>query len=304
MKRNKPPLIALFSLCFVALMNLSNAQTINGLDLPKNLESTAIGMVLFDAEPVECPEPQEEEASIVCFGPPNQDLITTKRLVDERMNPLFPDWPRDWDMAEVGYVTTIFTQHDWYFIFVSEEALAITTPTINEADAGTDAVEGTTNPEATEPGTSSESNGGSASAEEVPSEDEVLRSCILEHVDLEAQLVPQSWGSGFDVELTIENRLSWAIAAIQVEFEIRSPDRSVPWSDGSPSQQIAGGIEPSETRSVTTSALLPDIALDEELVVEARLLDVADADMNLFVADQLVMGWGMEPSTRPCPPSP
>ena len=168
-------------------------------------------MVLFDAEPVECPQPQEEDTSIVCFGPPDQDLVTTKHLVDERMSLLFPDWPADWDMAEVGYVTTIFTQHDWYFIFVSDEGLAITTPTISEADVGNDAVEGATNPEASEPATSSGPNGGSTTVEEESSEDEVRRSCILEHVDLQAQLVPQSWGSGFDVELTVENRLSWAI---------------------------------------------------------------------------------------------
>lgn len=78
------------------------------------------------------------------------------------------------------------------------------------------------------------------------------------------------------VSVFANNNLPYAISAAAVSYEIKSPGREMAWASWSGRAEIKGGIEPGETREIILP--LDHLPSDAgEIVVEAKLLEVADA---------------------------
>ncbi|MCQ1779423.1 hypothetical protein NOJ05_19630 [Neorhizobium galegae] len=106
-----------------------------------------------------------------------------------------------------------------------------------------------------------------------------------------------SLGSRF----TVTNNLPYAIAGIWIDYKIKSDGRSVPWAEDNFVMSISGGIEPGETRQLSTSfsLLSRDIPLTAKVTMTVR--DVADPDKKLVVkAAGGVSGWPNERSLKGC----
>lgn len=106
-----------------------------------------------------------------------------------------------------------------------------------------------------------------------------------------------SLGSRFQVT----NNLPYAIAGIWVDYRIKSDDRSVPWAEDNFVMGISGGIEPGETRQLSTifSLLSRDTPMTAKVHMTVR--DVADPDKRLVVkAAGGVSGWPTDRSPKGC----
>ncbi|WP_143524032.1 S46 family peptidase [Rhizobium rhizosphaerae] len=106
-----------------------------------------------------------------------------------------------------------------------------------------------------------------------------------------------SLGSRFSVT----NNLPYAIAGIWIDYKIKSDNRSVPWAEEDFVMAISGGIEPGETRQLSTSFSL----LSRETPMTAKVFmtvrDVADPDKKLVVkAAGGVSGWPTDRSPKGC----
>jgi hypothetical protein len=106
-----------------------------------------------------------------------------------------------------------------------------------------------------------------------------------------------SLGSRFQVT----NNLPYAIAGIWIDYKIKSENRSVPWSEDDFVIAISGGIEPGETRQLSTSfsLLSRDTPMTAKVYMAVR--DVADPDKRLVVkAAGGVSGWPADRSPKGC----
>ncbi|TAV14720.1 hypothetical protein [Rhizobium ruizarguesonis] len=106
-----------------------------------------------------------------------------------------------------------------------------------------------------------------------------------------------SLGSRFKVT----NNLPYSIAGIWIDYKIKSDNRAVPWSEDNFVMEISGGIEPGETRQLSTSfsLLSRDTPLTAKVFMTVR--DVADQDKKLVVkAAGGVSGWPTDRSPRGC----
>lgn len=102
-----------------------------------------------------------------------------------------------------------------------------------------------------------------------------------------------------NIRLTVTNGLSWPIAFVHVGYKVTTPGRSVPWSDKKFGMGISGGIEPGETRTISTTAFnVPDLAKDA--VVTAEILDVADAERRQLIGKTKYNGNAGELSPLAC----
>ncbi|MDR9391930.1 MAG: hypothetical protein RI554_07865, partial [Trueperaceae bacterium] len=289
--------LAIALLTVVALVPYAAAQDAPAIPPAAEPELVALGAYVFERDPVPCPEPPEANEPVVCFGTPDAPLDEVRDAFGARLQTLDPTWG-PWSDGEPEGLAALLTDQSIYFLWVIDEGMAIATAVVEEASP-TDA----TGDAAATAGASGADAAPEASAPpaEAPDRDvEALRACLHRHVHMETRLVPESYGDGYDVAFDVTNDLPWALAGLRAAYEVQSTDRSVPWTDANPSLSIAGGIEPGETRTVTTSAFLPDAALDDDLVVTGALLDVADPDLRLLVADTMVAGWGETPTERPC----
>ncbi len=125
-----------------------------------------------------------------------------------------------------------------------------------------------------------------------------MRACLQRNVTVSNARIETS-SFGHNIKLDVTNRLPWVISFVHIGYKVITPGRSVPWSDEDFGMSISGGIEPGETRSISTNAFgIPDIAKDLE--TSAQVLDVADADKRHLVGEQRFMGNADEPSILGC----
>lgn len=104
-----------------------------------------------------------------------------------------------------------------------------------------------------------------------------------------------------NLSITVTNGLDWAISAVQFDYTIATPGRSVPWLKDNVSLSISGGIEPGEQRTVSTGLYGLSAEAIKPLEALVTLTDVADQDQRLLVGERRVMGWPEEPSSFECP---
>ena len=144
------------------------------------------------------------------------------------------------------------------------------------------------------------SEGGGESFEAEVQSSGGLLECLVERVELvSAKLVDRDYG-GKEVVIEVRNGLSKAIAGIWIEYSVREVGRTVAWANEDFVSSIPGGIEPGEVREIRNTVYLSRDA-GNELVVDARVLDVADAELHLFIHERGVMGWPETPSEETCP---
>lgn len=131
-------------------------------------------------------------------------------------------------------------------------------------------------------------------------EDADMAQCLQERVTLENISIERNrYNVGRDLTIDVTNELQWAISGVMIGYEVRSEGRSVPWEIDSASLSIPGGIEPGETRQVTTTARVINDA-PEDLLVTAHVMDVADPEQRQLVRSIRVIGWADEISDREC----
>lgn len=106
-----------------------------------------------------------------------------------------------------------------------------------------------------------------------------------------------SLGSRFNVT----NNLPYAIAGIWIDYKIKSDNRSVPWAEEDFVMGISGGIEPGETRQLSTSFSLVSRETPMTAKVFMTVRDVADPNKKLVVkASGGVSGWPIDRSPKGC----
>lgn len=127
---------------------------------------------------------------------------------------------------------------------------------------------------------------------------------ILDCVDKKVLITSPTFEKGdfsLGSRFKVTNNLPYAIAGIWIDYKIKSDNRSVPWSEENFVMEISGGIEPGETRQLSTSfnLLSRDTPLTAKVTMTVR--DVADPDKKLVVkAAGGVSGWPNERSPKGC----
>lgn len=122
--------------------------------------------------------------------------------------------------------------------------------------------------------------------------------CLKEKVVIaNAKIVKTDFGK--NIKLSVTNKLSWAISGIGIGYTVMSEGRKVPWSQEEFYISIDGGIEPNETRSVSTTAFISSEA-PELLTVSAKVLDVADADKRQLIKATTIAGWSPDKTILKC----
>jgi hypothetical protein len=127
-----------------------------------------------------------------------------------------------------------------------------------------------------------------------------IKACVEKKVVITSPTFEKgdySLGSRFQVT----NHLPYAIAGIWIDYKIKSDNRSVPWSEDDFVISISGGIEPGETRQLSTSFSLLSQDTPMTAKVSMTVRDVADPDKKLVVkATGGVSGWPMDRSPKGC----
>jgi hypothetical protein len=122
--------------------------------------------------------------------------------------------------------------------------------------------------------------------------------CLQKRILLTKVKIEKSdFGRNLSVDVT--NRLSWPISAVRIEYIAQSVGRSVPWHQHDFFLSIDGGIEPNETRTISTTAFVSNEAPDD-LNVSAVILDVADQKKRQFIKEVSVAGWSDEKTKFQC----
>ena len=138
-----------------------------------------------------------------------------------------------------------------------------------------------------------------AKLEQAEAEKRAILECLQARVVLNDASVTRGQFSRM-LAFSVTNNLPWAISGVRVAHEITSDGRSVPWETDENSISIPGGLEPGETKLLTTSlTMFPDDAPDD-LLISARIVDVADAKQRQLVRDVQVIGWSEELSDHTC----
>lgn len=131
-----------------------------------------------------------------------------------------------------------------------------------------------------------------------PAEADSLRQCIQQNVLIsDARFVRGDFGGR--LEFDISNNLPFALAGIHIEYRLVGQGRSVPWDQDDFFLSISGGIEPDETRTITTSARVT-LEAGDALILTGDILDVADPELRLLVGEQRVHDWPREQSPMEC----
>jgi hypothetical protein len=123
-------------------------------------------------------------------------------------------------------------------------------------------------------------------------------NCMREKVVIaNAKIVKSDFGQ--NIKLKVTNKLNWAISGIGVEYIVMSEGRKVPWSREKFYLSIDGGIEPNETRSISTTAFISNEAPDI-LTVSATVLDVADSEKRQLIKATSIAGWSDDKTILKC----
>jgi hypothetical protein len=132
----------------------------------------------------------------------------------------------------------------------------------------------------------------------VKSDDQRRLECLRSKVHLSnVSITPGSFGSNIILQVT--NKLGWSISGVRIAYKVTSQGRPIPWAEENFATSIAGGIQPNETRKISTTAMLSADA-PQNVSVEATVLDVADQDKALYVKDVDILGWSDKRSDRSC----
>ncbi len=144
-----------------------------------------------------------------------------------------------------------------------------------------------------------------AQAVPVAAGDEAL-SCIREAVKIEA-VEYRVVGLGFPkVSVTVINGLSWPVAGLSVDYEIRRQDNGALEYDGATwvnDLDLITPIVPGETREIEMIGVYLEDRPPETLVTTAVLRDVMDVDRRQVVKDGGITpeSYGLPATERPCP---
>lgn len=126
-----------------------------------------------------------------------------------------------------------------------------------------------------------------------------LVRCIQEHVTVEAEMgerIPTAIAL-----LTVTNGLTHAISGISYRIQIVETGRTVAWVDTEVGLDIAGGIEPSETRTLRTR--IPHFRREagDDLQVNVTILEAVDAYNVPISGEKRYSGQESGPSELGCP---
>ncbi len=136
-----------------------------------------------------------------------------------------------------------------------------------------------------------------ALAHEVPETSNELL-CIREAIDIDAPefhlMDINQMRFNDSLSFTVTNNLDIAISAVSIEYSLATEGRSVPWTTGSQSIRIPGGIEPSESREVALAVYnLSNEAKETKPSITINLLNVYDPTGNyLFDDNTTIIGDG------------
>lgn len=92
----------------------------------------------------------------------------------------------------------------------------------------------------------------------------------------------------YKLEATISNNLDVALSAVKIAYQLKSPERAVPWNDGEAWFFVKGGIEPGESIKDETYdtdlIVLANATVDHpDAVLSVKLVDAYDADKKSVV---------------------
>ena len=131
-------------------------------------------------------------------------------------------------------------------------------------------------------------------------EDADLTDCLRQKVTISSPSFEKG-DFAYSSRFNVTNNLPYAIAGIWIDYMIKSDNRSVPWAEDSFVQGISGGIEPGETRTLSTrfSMLSRETPLTAKVSMSVR--DVADPEKKLVIkSGGGVIGWPEEKSGKGC----
>jgi hypothetical protein len=103
----------------------------------------------------------------------------------------------------------------------------------------------------------------------------------------------------FTFDLT--NHLSFAIAGLYIRTVVKSEGRTVPWIDDTMSFDIAGGVEPGETRTIKGYGLsMVPQDMPQKVDLSISVLDAADPDKHPIDGANMFVGWLADKSPLGC----
>lgn len=124
-------------------------------------------------------------------------------------------------------------------------------------------------------------------------------ACLQANVAI-SNAVAEKGSYGFTLSFDVTNSLPWAMSGIRVGYRIITEGRSVAWDEDSSALSVSGGIEPGETRTLSTSLFSIPADAILPLVAEVEVLDVADPEQRLLIGEVTIIGWAEEPSAMTC----
>ena len=132
------------------------------------------------------------------------------------------------------------------------------------------------------------------------SENADLTACIRKKVTISSPSFIRG-NFGYTSEFKVTNNLPYAIAGIWIDYTIKSENRTVPWEEDDFVQSISGGIEPGETRKLSTTFSLLSRETPPTAAVTMTVRDVADPEKKLVIKPAGgVIGWPEEKSSKGC----
>lgn len=126
-----------------------------------------------------------------------------------------------------------------------------------------------------------------------------LVACVQENIRIEAAMAERFPSA--TAALTVTNGLSYAVSSLHYQIVVTETGRSVPWVKTDVGLNIAGGIEPGETRTLRTYIPSFSHSAGEHLSVDVTVLDAADADKVSIAGASMFQGWERGPSPKGCP---
>ncbi|MFT4163431.1 hypothetical protein [Shinella sp.] len=127
-----------------------------------------------------------------------------------------------------------------------------------------------------------------------------LTACLRQKVTISSPSFEKG-DYGYSSEFKVTNNLPYAIAGVWIDYTIKSDNRSVPWEENNFVQSISGGIEPGETRTLSTSFSLLSRETPPTAKVSMSVRDVADPEKKLVIKPGGgVIGWPEEKSDKGC----
>lgn len=126
---------------------------------------------------------------------------------------------------------------------------------------------------------------GSATTDPAPKDEAAAmatRECLQKQVIVKEATFGNAEYIGKVLEISLENKLPFAIGAVDLDYVVKSTGRTIPWDEDDMRGKIAGGIEPGESRTVAYG--LYNTNAPEGAHVEVTITDAQDAAGRWAVA--------------------